>query len=85
MKRSIRSSAAIAGLVIAFGLLLLGFRTSQKIYEPGEDEFGIQVFHKIPDRDLVIDATFSGVLREDGRLVTTYDRSQGVGKRACPT
>ena len=34
---------------------------------------------------LVQDATFSGTLRKDGRLVTAYDRSLPVGKQTCPT
>lgn len=39
----------------------------------------------ISEAQLVIDATFTGVLRKDGRLMTQYDRTKPGGRRACPT
>jgi len=39
----------------------------------------------ISEAQLVIDATFTGVLRKGDKLVTQYDRSKPGGRRACPT
>jgi len=80
-----RKILTIAAILLSLFLLVAGSVKSHKVYEPGEDEFGMQLFHKVGDRALVIDATFQGVDRIDGKLVTTYDRSTGGGKRACPT
>jgi hypothetical protein len=82
MNRSWKNLAAsIALLIFALVLILVGLKRSHKVYEEGED----MLFHRIGERALVIDATFSGVKREGNKLFTTYDRSQGAGKRACPT
>jgi hypothetical protein len=43
------------------------------------------LFEQISDSDLVANATFTGVVRRDGRLYWTYDPSQKQGKQACPT
>jgi len=75
----------IAGLVIALALLFAGSVRSYKVYDADNDEFGILTFHKVTDRLLVIDATFRGVICEEDKLYTTYDRLQPKGKRACPT
>ena len=42
-------------------------------------------FETIGELDLLIDATFSGVVRRDGRLFSTYDRSAPPQRRECPT
>jgi hypothetical protein len=39
----------------------------------------------VAERQLVIDATFTGVLLKDGKLMTQYDRTKPGGRRACPT
>lgn len=39
----------------------------------------------ITEAQLVIDATFTGVLRKGDTLFTQYDRSKPGGRRACPT
>jgi len=46
---------------------------------------GFAPFETISEVQLVVDATFTGVVRRDGGLYSTYDRSQPQGKRACPT
>ncbi len=43
------------------------------------------VTQTISEAQLVIDATFTGVLRKGDRLFTQYDRSKPGGRRACPT
>ncbi|MBU1692433.1 MAG: hypothetical protein KKC51_00550 [Verrucomicrobia bacterium] len=78
----------IAGWTVLAGalvLIVLGLARTHKVYAADSEEFGILVFERIPDRQLVVDATFSGVLRRDGRLFSTYDRSEIRGKQTCPT
>ena len=70
------SSTALALL-----FLLAGARRSFKVYERDAAEFGLAAFRRISDRQLVIDATFTGVVRRQARLYSTYDRSQPRGKR----
>ena len=80
----------IAWALLAFSLLCIafGFVYRRQIYDvPDAVSAALGEFshRKISDRDLTIDATFSGVKREDGRLWSTYDRTVKAGKRACPT
>ncbi len=73
-------------LILAVGLFLVGSRRAHKAYDADSGGFGILTYHRISERQLVEDATFSGVMPKDGRLVSTYDRSAPkLGKRACPT
>lgn len=82
---SFQRAAAVSVLVVAAALIAWGARVSHKVYEAEEDEFGLRVFHRISEKQLVEDATFSGVVRRSARLYTTYDRSEPRGKRPCPT
>ena len=75
----------VAALILSFVFLLLGSRLTHKIYEEDTDGFGIMAFIRISERQLVEDATFSGVIRQEGKLFSTYDRMQPRGKKACPT
>jgi hypothetical protein len=75
----------LAVLLTALVLLLVGVLRSYKVYEGGTDEFGMEMFYRVGDRELVEDATFRGVIREDGTLYTTYDRLAPRGKSSCPT
>ena len=78
----------VAGwIVLAVSLVLagIGLARTHKVYVADSEEYGIRVFERIPDRQLVVDAPFSGVLRREGRLFSTYDRSEVRGKQACPT
>ena len=79
----------LASLAVLLGALLLlaGSRMrSHRVYEPGEDLFGMAIFTRVSESRLVEDATFGGATRmDDGRLVTTYDRAAPAGRRACPT
>ena len=80
-----QKSLAIGALLIAVAFLIIGNLRVHKVYDADTEQFGIQAFHKISERQLVEDATFSGVLRKGLKLYSTYDRSQAGGKRACPT
>lgn len=80
-----RTLAGVLALLAALALLSVGSVHARKVYEPGMDDFGMQVFQRLDETQLVIDATFGGVTRQDGRLFSTYDRAASKGKRACPT
>ena len=58
-----------------------------KVYDDDEmsRQFGLFTFQTISEAQLTIDATFTGTTRKEGRLFSTYDRSQPHGKKACPT
>ena len=77
--------AASVVLVLAVAFVVAACLHTHKVYDPDTEAFGILAFTRVGERDLVIDATFTGVTRRDGRLYSTYDRSQPRGKQACPT
>ncbi|HOW98366.1 MAG TPA: hypothetical protein P5567_07035 [Kiritimatiellia bacterium] len=81
----LEKAAGWTALAAALVLVGIGWFRSHKVYAADSEEYGILVFERITDRQLVEDATFSGVLRREGRLFSTYDRSQVRGKQACPT
>jgi hypothetical protein len=87
MTRRTKLERILAGVVlaVAMSLIVIGARISHKVYDAGTEEFGIVAFTRIRDRQLVEDATFSGVLLKGDRLYSTYDRAVPRGKRACPT
>jgi hypothetical protein len=43
------------------------------------------LFALINDGALVVNTTFTGVVRRNGNLYWTYDPSEKQGKQACPT
>lgn len=81
----IETTAAAALLLLAGAFILVGAIHPRKIYDAEAEEFGMVAFMKLKGHELVVDATFTGVTRRDGRLYSTYDRSLPRGKRACPT
>jgi hypothetical protein len=82
---AVRKSIAWALLAAALVMLIgAGFKT-YRVYDPTIDDFGIPTFLWVSERQMTIDATFHGVDRRDGRLITTYDHLAGPGKRPCPT
>ena len=84
--RQCRPLLASLAVLLAALLLLAGSRVrSHRVYEPGEDLFGMAIFTRVTESRLVEDATFGGATRADGRLVTTYDRAAPAGPRAGPT
>ena len=84
-KPSLRRASTLAVLAAALLLLTAGGVVSRKVYDPSQDQAGLLTFNRISDRQLVIDATFTGVVRKGARLFSTYDRASAHGKRACPT
>lgn len=78
MKRpSFRTILAACTLLAALALIGAGTVHARKVYEPGMDDFGMQVFQRLGETQLVIDATFGGVTRKDGRLYSTDLRPGG--------
>ncbi len=75
----------IVALLAAVAMLCIGGFRRHKVYDADAAEFGIAAFDRITDRQLVEDATFGGVARQEGRLYSTYDRTVERGKKACPT
>lgn len=80
-----RKLSAIVALAIAFGFVLAGAARTHRAYTQDGDTFGLLTFDKVSERQLVVDSTFTGVERRNGRLFSTYDRTVERGKRACPT
>ena len=72
-------------LVVAVALLGIGARGRHKVYDAKVADFGIQPFTWVDDKQMVVDATFGGIELKGGKLVTTYNRLEAGGKRACPT
>ncbi|MEW6072874.1 MAG: hypothetical protein AB1726_09835 [Planctomycetota bacterium] len=82
----------LAALLLAgsAAMIVIGSSRTRQIRVENADELaelmaGIAPYEEIGERELLIDATFTGVVRRDGFLYSTYDRSQPLGKRACPT
>ena len=76
-----------AAIVTAMLLLAVGLWRTHKVYDRKDAfaEFGLLTFTRLPDRNLVVDATFTGVQRTGDKLYSTYDRLAPRGKKACPT
>ena len=75
----------ITALVVALAFLVVGNVRVHKVYDADAEEWGLVAFVKISERELVEDATFTGVVRRAEKLYSTYDRTQPRGKRLCPT
>lgn len=75
----------IGCLMGALALLSVGALRVHKVYDAETGKFGLVTFHTIGEHQLVVDATFGGVVRRGIRLCSTYDRSRPRGKRTCPT
>jgi hypothetical protein len=77
----------VLGASVAF--LVVGSNRSHRVIGEDAEELaellGFVPFKLISDQELVIDATFTGVVRRGKMLVSTYDRSQPRKKQACPT
>ena len=83
MLRTRRKLLTVVVAVLALISVAYGARRSHRAYEQGKDNEGL--FRRISEAQLVIDSTFGGVERREGKLYSTYDRAVHTGKRACPT
>lgn len=82
--KSIALSALV--LLIAIAFLIIGAARSYKVYEPNMQDFGIEVFETASEGQLINIATFGGVKREHGKLISTIEPGAApTGRRACPT
>ena len=90
LKQAILRLLAVLTLAASIALIDAGRLEAHEVclHNAAEDyEFlGFYAFEVVSELDLLVDSTFSGVVRKDGRLWSTYDRSvPATGKRACPT
>ena len=72
-------------LLLSVVLLGVGAFRRRDVYDPESEKRGVDLCDPVSDRQMTIDATFSGVERRNGRLYSTYDRTVKRAKRACPT
>ena len=83
-------------LVAAALCVVVGASRLHAVYPKAESDNESIAATNITERQLIIDATFSGVKREGERLISTYarpgdkedgkaDGKEDDGKRACPT
>lgn len=84
-ERTLRLGGGIAGLLAAVCFLIVGALRTHEIQDAEPDEFGIRESGRISEAQLVVDTTFTGVIRSNGMLQSTYSRGEPRGKRACPT
>jgi hypothetical protein len=83
------SLAALSLLVLGVGLLVAARGISHDVRVMDAEELaeilGVAPFETISERQLLVDATFTGVVHRGAALYSTYDRSAPPRKRACPT
>lgn len=74
------------GAVLLLGAALLGIGAvrTHKVYEEDSD-FGVVIFKRVSEADLVELATYSGAYSHDGRMVRHAWAMQQDGKQKCPT
>jgi len=81
MNSRLQKFTSVLFLVLAIFFILVSLLRTLKVYEDEQSVF----YYKVAERRLVVDATFSGVIRKGAKLYTTYDRTGAIGKRPCPT
>ena len=80
-----RLLAGLLLLLVGAALVAVGLRTTHEVYASAPADADAAESETISEPQLVIDATFTGVVRKDGHLTSTYDRGAPQGKQACPT
>ena len=80
-----RKFLVIILMILAILFLYLGTSRTYKVYSSGGDEFGVAIFYRVTDRQIVEDTTFHGVVVRGKKLYSTYDRLAEKRKRSCPT
>jgi hypothetical protein len=79
-----RNISRVTVLLAAGVFLLIGVASTHKVYE-ADGDFGVLVFERISEVELVEVATFSGVYARDGRLIRHEWAARREGKQPCPT
>lgn len=72
-------------LALGLGLVIFGLFNSRVVYTQEALEYGVDYYDEIKELHIIEDTTFDGIVKKDGKLYSTYDRSAKQGKRACPT
>ncbi len=74
------------GGLLLLGVVFLGVGAvrTHKVYEEDSD-FGVVVFNRVSEADLVEMSTYSGAYLHNGRMVRHEWAMQQDGKQKCPT
>ena len=80
----VRTIGRVALLLLGVVFLGIGAVRTHKVYEEDSD-FGVVIFKRVAEVDLVELATYSGAYSHNGRLVRHAWASQQDGKQKCPT
>lgn len=88
MKNTRLQKIIAASLLLASAALLVaGLTFKRRVYDQDDEfkQFGLLTFTRVSDAAMCVDATFSGVVRKEDKLYSTYNRLAPRGKKACPT
>jgi hypothetical protein len=74
-------------LLASAALFFAGLTFKRRVYDQDDQfkQFGLLTFTRVSDAAMCADATFTGVVRKEGKLYSTYNRMAPRGKKACPT
>jgi hypothetical protein len=79
----------LALVALSIGLIAFGVFHTVEVRTVDADELAelleFHPFEDIDDLQLIIDTTFTGVIRRNGAIYSNYDRSAPPQKRSCPT
>lgn len=81
---NVRTICRVALLLLGMVFLGVGAVRTHKVYEEDSD-FGVVIFKRVAEADLVEMATYSGAYSHDGRMVRHAWAMQQDGKQKCPT
>jgi hypothetical protein len=81
---NIRSIFRGGSLLLGVVFLGVGAVRTHKVYEEDSD-FGVVVFNRVSEADLVEMSTYSGAYFHNGRMVRHEWAMQQDGKQKCPT
>ena len=80
----VRAICCVALLLLGTVFLGIGAVRTHKIYEEDSD-FGVVIFKRVAEADLVEMATYSGAYSHNGRMDRHAWAMQQDGKQKCPT
>jgi hypothetical protein len=81
---NVRSIFCGGFLLLGVVFLGVGAVRTHKVYEEDSD-FGVVVFNRVSEADLVEMSTYSGAYVHNGRMVRHEWAMQQDGKQKCPT
>lgn len=85
MKREQAMSLIAAGVtVLAVGLMVVSWGRSHPVFAKDDTGAEAEVFTNLTERAMVIETTYSGVTRDEGKIRYTWTPGE-AGTPACPT